>query len=435
MAFGLKGSLSRVTFLAVCGSAHQNPHVLTMQRRPPRHSMPTRVVTANGRRGRAPPGAKKRATVALIGNKATAAMTDAQLYAFWSAATMKIPPPLRTSFGNYTVCNVVERYTFTTATALNSYLFIPWSNSQLAALFTNGTSNSYLQLLYEAYTNNAPQVIRPLRMSFSLENLTTEVNTGGQVRVYSFDNAIQWLYTTGAVPLSVANGPYSGGTYAAPTGDSDNVWGNLVSSAPETEEVTVSSLSEEREWVSVPSSYPLYNAYQDFIPLTNTTDATFLNSLDAFNLFNGYSTPSDSYTAASLLSTSDGGSTGVGGIPPMRGFILMIPPTPIAQSIRISLHRQDGCRFPVNSIAHSFSHTPQKMSAQGEDKLLGLVAKVSALPGRSMLRSAVAAATTAATMFQDGLELSGALSAAKALLPAASTMKNAAMAMEFARMA
>lgn len=69
----------------------------------------------------------------------------------------------------------------------------------MAALQFTGTDNVYVtQHIYGPLATASPNSIRPLRMSFTVSNLTQLVNTAGDVRVFSMDNALQGTWTLGA---------------------------------------------------------------------------------------------------------------------------------------------------------------------------------------------------------------------------------------------
>jgi len=323
--------------------------------------------------GKAPKGAKRRAAVALVGKKAAAAMTDAELFAFWSAHTMRVPPPLRTSFGNYTCVNSVVRFTFTTSTTVNRYIWVPWSPSAVAALWSSAATSSTLnQVLYSTLTTGSPTSIRPLRMSFSVENITQLVNTMGSIRVYSLDTSVLSSWGLGILPQTGVN----------PATSLDTQLGALVDASPDTVEVPIADLTKAHEWVSAPASYPLYNTYYDFIQLTNNENNSGIYSSDMYNLM-VQSSVNDAYPGvAQNYTTGVYGDGLLGGAPTMRGFIISIPATSTAQSLRFEFHRQDGARYPANSLGHTFSSDHPNMSGAGEDKFMSLSNLISKMPGR-----------------------------------------------------
>jgi len=356
---------------------------------------------AKARAARAPRGAKKRATAILIGRKVTEEMSTAQLYAFWSARTMRVPPPLRTSFGNFTTINSVARFTITTSTTNNLYLWMPWTASPLAAVLVNSIAAGCTQYLYNTLATSPPLLTRPLRSSWSLECTTQQTNVAGSIRVYSYDNAIITSFTVGTAAT---------GLVAAPAGDT--VFAPLVNAAPDTEEISAAALLVEQEFVSVPSSYPAYNAYYDFIGFTNTVDASSMQNVDAKNLIAGAQAVPSLFPqlAATTDSTGYNGSAGMGGLPPMRGFLVEFPATPTVQTYRVATHRQDGGRYAVNTLGATFATNPPKMDAAGEDRFLGFSKAISLLPSAAMLVTSVTAAGAAANAINLGLAAASAFS-------------------------
>jgi len=365
-------------------------------------------------RARAPRGAKKRAVAALVGKKAAESMTPGELYAFWSARIMRVPPPLRTSFGNFTTVNSVSRFTFTTSTVDNTYLWIPWTPSPVSALVTGAGTGQSTQWLFNTLVSSPPQMVRPLRMSFSIECTTQNMNAAGSVRVYSYDNSIQTAWTMGVLAASTAVFASGGNT----------LLGNLISSAPDTEEFTAVDLQREHEWVSVPSSYPAYNAYYSFLPLLNSADGTAIQSQDIYNLILGETTLTNptKFPGAAVENIYGGGngSAGLGGLPPMRGFLLSFPLTVTAQSYRICIHRQDGARFAVNSLGASFATSPPKMDAPAEDKFLGFAKAITQGPSIPQIIDAVNAGVAGAARINNMLASTGMLG--KTLLDTARTV-------------
>lgn len=323
-------------------------------------------------------GAKKRATVALMGKKFSEAMTPEQMFAFWSART-KVAPPLRTSFGNFTLLNSVDRSTIDTSTTLDRIVWIPWTASPLAKLYAEdgGASTGFDQTTYSTLVGtSSPQYIRPLRMSFQLENITAMLNVAGSVRVYSLDNPIVLSGVCGAttvVPVNFVN-PF---TILKP----------LINDAPDTIEITGHDLTTEREYVCPPCSYPAYNSYYEFNDMNVPTDNVRLTSGDWQSLIAG-----TDVTYVPTVSRTSGAETGaLGGLPPVRGFLLLLPPTPVANSYRLTVRRQDGCRYPVNSLGAAFARVHPKAEAKGEDTLIKCITSVTNAPAQSFPSQVVSA--------------------------------------------
>jgi len=344
--------------------------------------------------GKAPKGAKRRATVALMGKKAAEVLSDEALFAFWSASTMKIPPPLRTSFGNYTCLNSTVRFTFQTSTTSNRYIWIPWSPSPVAAIWSDhSVASNFVQLTFGTLTTGGPTSVRPLRMSWTVENVGQLVNTSGSMRVYSLDTAVLAQFGLGALPATSVN----------PAVDLDAQFGALIDASPDTQEYAIADLTKEREFVSAPASYPGYNKYYDFYQLLNGTSGTALQSYDAYNLIVSSST-NDAYPGVAQTYTAGQYGEGLlGGVPPVRGFLVSLPSTSTAQTLRFCIHRQDGARYPANSLGHTFAMTHDQMGASGEDRFMSLSRAVSEDPARSHPSEGVSSFVKVATAINSGL--------------------------------
>jgi len=142
----------------------------------------------------------------------------------------------------------------------------------------------------------------------------------------------------------------------------------------------VATMTDEHTFVSAPASYPAYNSYFDFISFANTQDGSQLQSFDAWSLMEDYKTY-DSYPPSTTITTGLSSPGKLGSTPPMRGFLIEVtPPATTSQTLRICTHRQDGARFPVNTLGHSFASCPAKMSAPAEDALLAMTRHVSTRP-------------------------------------------------------
>lgn len=312
---------------------------------------------------------------------------------------MRIPPPLRTSFGNFTTVNSVERITLTGSTSQNTYLWIPWTASPIAALSLTGASGSNpVQYLYNTLAQSPPLMIRPLRSSWSIECVSQALNTAGSIRVYSYDNSILTQFSLSTTATGVCS----------LTSNADLTFAPLINSAPETEEFPSFGLtSAEHEFVSVPSSYPAYNSYYSFIPLSNTTDVSAVVSSDILNLVSGEVIAPAPFPIAVGTPPINGGfngSAGLGGLPPMRGFLVELPVVnPVAQTYRICFHRQDGARYPVNTLGATFATNPPKMGAAAEDVFLDLAKVVSQSPSVPQKVDRVSAFTNFANQFNSGL--------------------------------
>lgn len=305
-------------------------------------------------------------------------LSEATSKAFWDAALHRDPPALRTSFGNYTVANVATRFTLTASSSLDLLLVVPWTSSPLAAFaFTAGTSpvgGICGQYLFNAYTSSTPVAMRPLRMSMQLKCTSSATTASGSVRVVSLDtNAImQWF--TGALRTD---------SVTLPAGTKDSLR-NLVNNSPDTVETSAMSLLEGHTYVSCPASYTAYNHYTDFVDFANVSTEN-LASGDLFDLAVRPRTSTEY-----LASTTIVDENWLGDVPPMRWFIVMIPAQTTATTYRVQINRQDGCRYPANSLGACFSHESQGSSEDHESRLLRTIATISRKPSIPVPSSALA---------------------------------------------
>lgn len=304
------------------------------------------------------------------------------LFAFWSPAIQRMPPPLRTSFGNFTTLNSVHRFTLTTTATQAQYVWVDWVPTSLAALWMGAGSASggfFQQHHYGTLASSNPTSIRPLRLGIRLENITQFTNVAGSVRVFSLDNPILAATRTD----TVSGGP------AILVSSPDNVFGTLIDNAPDTEEYPGAHFTSEQEFVSVPASYPAYNEYYTYVPFTNSTQSgALLQSGDLGSLVTGTPTP---YVANTTYNAGTYSSAGLGGLPPLRGFLFEFPPAATAQTYRITIRRQDGARYAVNTLGATFAASHDKMSAGAEDCFINWAKQISPKPARCVPAGQVSA--------------------------------------------
>lgn len=289
------------------------------------------------------PGARRRASIVLP--KAVREIANMNPRAFWSCYNT-VPPPLKTSFGNYSTLNLVKRQIIATSTTQDVIVMVPnLSQSCIAGFrFTDtGANTPVLQNVYGPLTSGFPQAIRPLRMSVELKNLTTAVNVAGTVLSLSYDNALDVDMVYNAAPLAGLN------ISAA----SVSSLKSLVESAPETRTYTGTELLMGHTFVSCPAAWPEYNHYYDFLAPAFSGDNTQMASIDMFNISEGQE--GVTYPGAVTAQVNKG----FGDVPGMRGFLLVFKATPNAQSYEITFRRQDGARYPANTLGHMF-HRPAR---------------------------------------------------------------------------
>lgn len=308
------------------------------------------------------------------------APTRQQAFRFWSAALNQQPPALRTALGNFACINSVARFTVSTDTTRNTYVWVPWTPSSVAAITMTGESTAAPgKQKYLLLDNSPPQAIRPLRMSVTLQCTTQLTSIAGSVRVLSYENPMSVRLTTGAT------------AGVACTSQFDNDVLGLINDSPDTHELTENSLSAPLHFVSVPANYPGYNSYYDFVTLTDRA-SSYLTGNDAVQL----SYADDQYPYPFIGSATQTTSQakcegGLGALPCMRGFIFLFPATTTVQTLRFACHRQDGCRYPVNTLGHAFSRTHATTDAGGEDALHNMARTVGAAPAAPVPHEDVAA--------------------------------------------
>lgn len=323
----------------------------------------------------APKGAKRRATRALTG-KSSEGLSEEEIRSFWDARLHKLPPAIRTTFGNFTTINLVERFVTTVPADVARFIWIPWTRSGLCALRwdDNGITPTSLihQHYYNLYALDPPTSIRPLRMTVSIENVGQLINSGGDVSILSVDQAIRTDFGT------------------SPSGATTSTWitpswaSGLLDAAPDAVVLPIATLTDEHRFISAPASYPGYNDYYPYLQNINTIDNTGLTGEDIYNLSQN-PTPVVNYPGALVMSTGEADNASLGSVPPLRGFLIMIRPGgQHAQTLRVQVNRQDGARYAVNTLGHSFAHCPEKMGAKAEDAMLSFTRAISHNPSVGM---------------------------------------------------
>jgi len=292
---------------------------------------------------------------------------------YWSPFLHTSAPKLRTTFGNFSTLNLVERFTFNTGTVTDRVLVVPWVPSPVACLHWISASSTITAQLFNPLLSSTPLALRPLRMGIEVKNLTTAVNVGGLVQVLSVDNALD----IGAL----LNASGSAITTADTTSWTSLI--TLVAGSLETKTYSAQELVDGHVFTSVPSSWPAYNQYRDFIEF-NGTDGATIRSDDWLNLANGLA--SSTYVPPSTTNPVLLENT-VGDVPPLRCFVLVFKAGSVANNYEITIRRQDGARYPSNTLGHMFHHTPPKGSTADEDRLISSSHSVSKDPSSGVSRS------------------------------------------------
>ncbi len=319
-------------------------------------------------------GGRKRANVVLQTESRLQAIADPRT--FWSCDNTH-PPLLKTSFGNFSTLNLVKRKVITTSTTVDTVVHIPFIPSCVAAYsFVNSGANpGPTQYVYGPLTSAFPLATRPLRMSFELKNTTTSINVAGNVMVLSYDNALDADYLMGAAYINAC-----GVTNATATS-----FINLIESAQETSTYTGAELLSSHTFSSCPSAWPEYNRYYDFLPPVNAVDSSTMASGDLWNLSVATDTGGTGFVANSTLAMDHAW----GDVPGMRGFLVLLKATPNPQTYQFTFKRQDGARYPANTLGHMFHQPAPAGSDKTEKEIVDQSKKLSMTPSAGILTTAV----------------------------------------------
>lgn len=295
--------------------------------------------------------------------------------AFWSASIHREPPSLRTTFGNFTTVNSVNRCAFSNSATNDVVILVFWSPTGLSIFRMVDTfiqlEGSFMGSLF----NNGAYAVRPLRMSYTLQNVTQMTNVQGEVAILNTDQAINFAV---AYP-SIATGACSTttGTVASLI--------SLVTGSPETDSRPAKDYNDHaREVVLPPASYVAYNTYYDYSPSTSTAvvgNLGFITGGDINSIFNtGANVPGVALPYPYTVATTASASKTLGDVPPMRMSVIYLPATTQIQNYVLTLHRQDGVRFPGNTLGASFAKPATPASSTYEDKVLESIRTIGGFP-------------------------------------------------------
>lgn len=328
---------------------------------------------------------------------------------FWDASLHKTSPPLRTTFGNFATTNLVTRFNIFTSTTLDAILWIPYTPSPMAALYwAADPANNTLcyQHLYKTLApqttpgDSVPRQVRPLRQSFRIANITKNINTTGDVFVLSYDNSLTMSFVFGA----------STATSAYVTSGTSTSLRDLIEDSPETRVYPLTTLNDPHTFVSVPSAWPEYNGYKDFVPYRySVSENAPLTSGDLYAMAAGDLVPtaslSDSADYPYALATTKTASGCIGQVPAMRGHLLYFPATADVQTLEVEIFRQVGARFASNSVGHTFHHTPAPGTEKTETSLLQSIQHVASDASAGFAKTVIdaSAAYTASSNMVKGI--------------------------------
>lgn len=329
--------------------------------------MPARTKQLGTGPARAPKGAKRRALVTVPRQIADPITTQDQLRHFWDASRHDDPPPLRTSFGNFTCVHAVARVRLSTVVGTNRvWMIVRWDASNLAAMSwvaAPGASQTgaVTAHTFPVYNSTPPLSARPLRMSVRITNTTQQLNRAGVVYAASIDSPLDLRNVSAA--SSVSNVVFDSDTNVSLQ--------SLVTAGIDTAEISQDRLAAGITYVLPPASYERYNRYHDFITPFPGTDVAMAFGDYAVGVAGVPREDVLSYpvvVSSSLYSDED---HSISEIPSMRTLLLMFEGTPnAANEYLVEIHRQDGCRYVANSLGHSFSRPCPTATVQQENSVL-----------------------------------------------------------------
>jgi len=261
--------------------------------------------------------------------------------------------------------NSASRFTITSSTTNNVIVVVPWTPSSVSA-FSYSESSGVLagyHLSQLDSNNTAPLEIRPLRMTVHLTNITQNLNIGGDVHVLSSDQPL----------LSSVSFPATSTTTGAVAMTSAVNLSSLVYNHPKAQPISGVHLTKTHKFVCPPSSFVAYNSYTAWVPLvSNSSFVPFgFPASDWWNWFNsnnGSSTGTSGVTPYPAAAGTDLFYAGpLGDIPPVPMLMFSIPVTAQINTYQFDVFRQDGVRYPSNTLAASLAdHAPVPPSAFNE---------------------------------------------------------------------
>lgn len=319
-------------------------------------------------------------------------------HGFWNAFVHRSPIALRTSFGNYSVINTVDRFQITAVTN-NQLLWLPWSPTAVSAFIVDfdpvTPGNSLIDvtvasaLTGSSYNpgNNVPLSVRPMRYSVRITSTTKNINTQGGIYIASIDAPLQLVSLFSAVNTDAA--AFSSATIQA--------LAQIATDGLDSKFHSTVSLQEPKLFNSIPAHWMAYNTYHKFVPFRTRTTSEPANSIprDHMALSNGdmyafsagdrvvSSTNADAASYPASVPSSN--VIDMFGTPPMRGFLIYIPATmggpgaTIAnesQTFTIEVAKQFGARYSTGSLGHSFHRAEPQSTTSQESTLLKSVGEM-----------------------------------------------------------
>lgn len=234
------------------------------------------------------------------------------------------PPLSATSLGHATTINSVVRYTQGTSTTLRTVHILQWNPSGVAVLkylwdgttataFAGGVTRVFLPY-FDPALNIVPTSIRPARMAIRVRNYTIFTSMVGQVKILSIPEGLEWEFQIGATDLLPSN------TMAAEVE-------SMVNGHKDTRTITASDLHTTKSFVVPPASAVGYNQWYPF------SQAAPANT-----------TP----WALTQTALADGAESNA-----FYTTIVFFDASSSVNSYGFTVHRQDQCRYPANTIMSS----------------------------------------------------------------------------------
>lgn len=331
-------------------------------------------------------GARARATTALLHRELALSLTSgentaARMRAYWDPALHDTAPALRTSFGNFTTLNSLTRVRFSTSTTADRWFMLRWDANDIMALSWDcvlGSASSAVTKHMNTYLSSAfPIALRPLRMGVRVMNVTAQLNRGGLVYCASLDNGL--VLDAQSVASAIAPVYWDLNSMTSLYGVVENGLDSMELSSDDT--------GKGVSIVSTPASYPVYNHYNDFTFATSP-GGTNLTPVELNTCVYGLPTPTVfPYTPAAPADAPDGS---IGAVPAMRTMLFLFKATTVPNDYLLELRRQDGVRYPVNSLGHSFSLTHEPCGADVETSMMRSIQHIAGVNGGGFTLSSVA---------------------------------------------
>jgi len=278
----------------------------------------------NARRARAvPPGRRPPPRPPRAQKKRVERITLQASMRYLNPEFHRIPPASAISLGKFTTVNSRVAMSGNTSTTLWDFVCVQWTPSALASFGWSHDGASavgqfmgrrYLPYLDGGVSAPAPLSIKPLRSSFSIRNFTQDNNVSGVCKILILSDPVEWGFITNQADL-VPSLVVAQSILA------------MMNTHPSVRAFTGRELSKTHTFVQGPSSNIGYNQYLNF-NLNSSTDVSTWGSVQT-----------------ALIAGADANA--------MQTAVIMFPPSNVAENYEVTVHRQDGCRYPANLLLAS----------------------------------------------------------------------------------